>query len=215
MIKAVIFDLDGVLVTTDELHFAAWKALADKLNIKDFTKEDNVRQRGVSRMASLEVVLEKTDRAFSEEEKLALAEEKNEIYVCSLSALSENDVLSGANEFIDYLKSKGIKTAVGSASKNTPLILEKTKLAGKFDAVSCGLDTTKSKPDPEVFLIAANKLGIAPCDCAVVEDSDAGIEAAKTGGMYAIAVGAAEYNPKADVAVKDLECLYRALTILV
>ena len=214
MIKAVIFDLDGVLVTTDELHFTAWKALADKLGINDFTKEDNVRQRGVSRMASLEVVLEKTDRAFSEEEKLALAEEKNEIYVRSLSSLSEADVLSGANEFIDYLKSKGIKTAVGSASKNTPLILEKTKLAGKFDAVSCGLDTTKSKPDPEVFLIAANKLGVAPCDCAVVEDSDAGIEAAKTGGMYAIAVGAAEYNPKADIAVKDLESLYRALTIL-
>ena len=213
MIKAVIFDLDGVLVTTDELHFEAWKTLADKLGINDFTKEDNVRQRGVSRMASLEVVLEKTDRAFSEEEKLALAEEKNEIYVRSLSSLSEADVLSGANEFIDYLKSKGIKTAVGSASKNTPLILEKTKLAGKFDAVSCGLDTTKSKPDPEVFLIAANKLGVAPCDCAVVEDSDAGIEAAKTGGMYAIAVGAAEHNPKADVAVKDLESLYRALTI--
>lgn len=213
MIKAVIFDLDGVLVTTDELHFEAWKALADKLGINDFTKADNVRQRGVSRMASLKVVLEKTDRAFSEEEKLALAEEKNEIYVRSLSALSETDVLSGANEFIDYLKSKGIKTAVGSASKNTPLILEKTKLAGKFDAVSCGLDTTKSKPDPEVFLIAAKKLGVAPCDCVVVEDSDAGIEAAKTGGMYAIAVGAAEYNPKADVAIKDLESLYRALTI--
>ena len=213
MIKAVIFDLDGVLVTTDELHFEAWKALADKLGINDFTKADNVRQRGVSRMASLEVVLEKTDRAFSEEEKLALAEEKNEIYVRSLSALSETDVLSGANEFIDYLKSKGIKTVVGSASKNTPLILEKTKLAGKFDAVSCGLDTTKSKPDPEVFLIAAKKLGVAPCDCVVVEDSDAGIEAAKTGGMYAIAVGAAEYNPKADVAIKDLESLYRALTI--
>lgn len=213
MIKAVIFDLDGVLVTTDELHFEAWKALADKLGINDFTKADNVRQRGVSRMASLEVVLEKTDRAFSEEEKLALAEKKNEMYVRSLSALSETDVLSGANEFIDYLKSKGIKTAVGSASKNTPLILEKTKLAGKFDAVSCGLDTTKSKPDPEVFLIAAKKLGVAPCDCVVVEDSDAGIEAAKTGGMYAIAVGAAEYNPKADVAIKDLESLYRALTI--
>ena len=213
MIKAVIFDIDGVLVTTDELHFEAWKALADKLGINDFTKADNVRQRGVSRMASLEVVLEKTDRAFSEEVKLALAEEKNEIYVRSLSALSEADVLSGANEFIDYLKSKGIKTAVGSASKNTPLILEKTKLAGKFDAVSCGLDTTKSKPDPEVFLIAAKKLGVAPCDCVVVEDSDAGIEAAKTGGMYAIAVGAAEYNPKADVAIKDLESLYRALTI--
>ncbi len=214
MIKAVIFDLDGVLVTTDELHFTAWKALADKLGINDFTKADNVRQRGVSRMASLEVVLEKTDRVFSEEEKLTLAEEKNEIYVRSLSSLSETDVLSGANEFIDYLKSKGIKTAVGSASKNTPLILEKTKLTNKFDAVSCGLDTTKSKPDPEVFLIAAKKLGVAPCDCVVVEDSDAGIKAAKTGGMYAIAVGAAEHNPKADVAIKDLESLYRALDIL-
>ena len=204
MIKAVIFDLDGVLVTTDELHFTAWKALADKLGINDFTKADNVRQRGVSRMASLEVVLEKTDRAFSEEEKLTLAEEKNEIYVRSLSSLSEADVLSGANEFIDYLKSKGIKTAVGSASKNTPLILEKTKLANKFDAVSCGLDTQKSKPDPEVFLIAADRINIPYSECLVIEDSDAGIEAAKRGGMYALAVGAAQNNTQADFRAQSL-----------
>lgn len=214
MIKAVIFDLDGVLVTTDELHFAAWKSLAEELGITGFTKADNARQRGVSRMASLEVVLEKTDRKFSDDEKTALAEKKNDMYVKSLSGLSRADVLPGVFEFIDYIKSKGIKAAVGSASKNTPLILEKTELADKFDAVSCGLDTTRSKPDPEVFLIAANKLGIAPCDCAVVEDSDAGIEAAKAGGMYAIAVGAAEYNQKADISVKDLDSLYRALTIL-
>ena len=213
MIKAVIFDLDGVLVTTDELHFAAWKALAERLGISGFTRADNARQRGVSRMASLEVVLEKSDREFSDDEKLALAEEKNDIYVKSLSALSREDVLPGVFEFIDYIKSKGIKAAVGSASKNTPLILEKTGLADKFDAVSCGLDTTRSKPDPEVFLIAAQKLGIDPCGCAVIEDSTAGIEAAKTGGMYAVAVGAAEHDPKADISIGSLESLYKALKI--
>ena len=213
MIKAVIFDLDGVLVTTDELHFAAWKHLAEELGISGFTKADNARQRGVSRMESLEVVLEKSDREFSDDEKLALAEEKNDIYVKSLSALSRADVLPGVFEFIDYIKSKGIKAAVGSASKNTPLILEKTGLAEKFDAVSCGLDTTRSKPDPEVFLIAAQKLGIDPCGCAVIEDSAAGIEAAKAGGMYAVAVGAAEHDPKADISIGSLESLYKALKI--
>lgn len=213
-IKAVIFDLDGVLVTTDELHFAAWKALAEELGINGFTKADNARQRGVSRMASLEVVLEKTDRKFSDKEKAELAEKKNDMYVKSLSRLSRADVLPGVFRFIEYIKSKGIKAAVGSASKNTPLILEKTELADKFDAVSCGLDTTRSKPDPEVFLIAAEKLGIEPKDCAVVEDSDAGVEAAKVGGMYAIAVGAAEPNPKADVAVKSIDSLMKAISLL-
>ena len=212
-IKAVIFDLDGVLVTTDELHFAAWKSLAEELGIDGFTKADNARQRGVSRMASLEVVLEKTDRKFSDEKKIALAEKKNDMYVKSLSELSRADVLPGVFEFIDYIKSKGIKAAVGSASKNTPLILDKTELTDCFDAVSCWLDTTKSKPNPEVFLIAAAKLGINSCDCAVVEDSDAGIEAAKAGGMYAIAVGAAEYNKKADVGVKSLGSLMKIISL--
>lgn len=211
MIKAVIFDLDGVLVTTDELHFEAWKTLAEELGITGFTKADNVRQRGVSRMESLEVVLEKADRQFTDDEKLALAEKKNNMYVNSLAALSKADVLPGVFDFLEYIKSKGIKAAVGSASKNTPLILEKTGLADKFDAVSCGLDTTRSKPDPEVFLIAAKKLGIAPCDCVVVEDSEAGIAAAKAGGMYAIAVGAAEHDPKADVSVESLDSLNKAI----
>ena len=205
MIKAVIFDLDGVLVTTDELHFLAWKALADKLGITGFTKEDNVRQRGVSRMASLEVVLEKTDKKYSEEEKLALADEKNAIYVNSLDTLSPSDLLPGVNEFITFLKEKNIKTAIGSASKNTPLILEKTGIADKFDAISCGLDTSKSKPDPEVFLIAAKKLGLRPEECAVIEDSDAGIQAAKAGGMIAVAVGAAMNNEKADYRAQALD----------
>ena len=145
MIKAVIFDLDGVLVTTDELHFVAWKRLAEELNITGFTRADNVRQRGVSRMASLEVVLEKTDKEFSEEEKLALAERKNAMYVKSLESLDKSAVLDGVFDFITYLKQKGMKLAVGSASRNTPMILEKTGLRKYFDAVSCGLDTQKSK----------------------------------------------------------------------
>ena len=213
MIKAVIFDLDGVLVTTDELHFEAWKRLAEELDITGFTKDDNARQRGVSRMASLEVVLEKTDRKFSDDEKLALAEKKNDMYVKSLSTLSPDDVLSGVNDFITYLKNNRIKTAVGSASKNTPMILEKTGLADKFDAVSCGLDTQKSKPDPEVFLIAANRLDIPYSECLVVEDSDAGIEAAKAGGMYAIAVGAAEGNKMADISVASVNDLNKVLNL--
>lgn len=211
MIKAVIFDLDGVLVTTDELHFSAWKRLAEELGITGFTKADNARQRGVSRMASLEVVLEKTDRKFNDEEKIALAEKKNDMYVKSLSTLSPNDVLSGVNEFITYLRNNEIKTAVGSASKNTPVILEKTDLADKFDAVSCGLDTQKSKPDPEVFLIAADKLCIVPSECVVIEDSDAGIEAAKAGGMYAIAVGEAEHNKMADISAASVDDLYKII----
>lgn len=204
MIKAVIFDLDGVLVTTDELHYQAWKQLADEEGIKGFTREDNLRQRGVSRMASLEVVLEKTDKKYSDEEKIALAERKNNIYVASLANLDKSAVLDGAFEFIEYIKKKGIKTAVGSASKNTPLILEKTGLSGCFDAVSCGLDTQKSKPDPEVFLIAADRLGVPYENCLVIEDSDAGIQAAKAGGMYALAVGATKGNQLADYRAEGL-----------
>lgn len=204
MIKTVIFDLDGVLVTTDELHYQAWRQLADEEGITSFTREDNLRQRGVSRMASLEVVLEKTDKEYSDEEKLALAERKNNIYVESLANLDKSAVLDGVFEFIAFFKEKNIKTAVGSASKNTALILEKTGLAGLFDAVSCGLDTQKSKPDPEVFLIAADRLGVPYENCLVIEDSDAGIQAAKAGGMLALAVGAAKGNVQADYHAENL-----------
>ena len=204
MIEAVIFDLDGVLVTTDELHYQAWKRLAEQEGITGFTREDNIRQRGVSRMASLEVVLEKSGKQYSDAEKKVLAEKKNDMYVKSLESLDKSAVLDGVFDFITYLKQKGIKLAVGSASKNTPMILEKTGLADKFEAVSCGLDTQKSKPDPEVFLIAADRLDIPYSECLVVEDSDAGIEAAKAGGMYALAVGAAKNNPDADFRAEGL-----------
>ena len=204
MIKAVIFDLDGVLVTTDELHYRAWKQLADEENIKGFTRADNIRQRGVSRMASLEVLLEKAENEYSDAEKEILAYRKNNIYVKSLESLDKSAVLDGVFEFIAYLKEKGIKTAVGSASKNTPMILEKTGLTEFFGAVSCGLDTQKSKPDPEVFLLAADRLNTSYSECLVIEDSDAGIEAAKRGGMYALAVGAAQNNTQADFRAQSL-----------
>lgn len=204
MIKAVIFDLDGVLVSTDEMHFKAWLRLAEEIGITGFTKEDNVRQRGVSRMASLEIVLEKSDKKFSAEEKEKLAERKNTYYCEMLKNLTPNDVLDGALEFLKYLKANGIKTAVGSASKNAPIILERTGLREYLDAVSCGLDVTKSKPDPEVFLVAAKKLGIAPEACLVVEDAHAGIMAAKNGNMYALAVGAAYGDDMADFSMKNL-----------
>ncbi len=204
MLKAVIFDLDGVLVSTDEMHFKAWSRLAEEIGITTFTKEDNIRQRGVSRMASLEIVLEKSDKSYTDEEKAELADRKNSYYCEMLKTLTPDDVLDGALDFLKLLKANNIKTAVGSASKNAPVILEKTGLTEYLDAISCGLDVTKSKPDPEVFLKAAEKLGIEPKDCLVVEDAHAGVLAAKNGNMYALAVGAAYGDADADFSAKSL-----------
>ena len=187
--KGVIFDLDGVLVSTDELHYQAWKKLADELGITEFNREDNMLQRGVSRMASLEIVLEKGDKTYTQEEKMELADRKNGYYVEMLRKLDSEAVLPGAVETLKMLKEMGIMSAVGSASKNAPIILERTGLAPYIDKISCGLDVTKSKPDPEVFLVAAKKLGLNPADCLVVEDAAAGIEAAKRGGMKSLGVG--------------------------
>lgn len=189
MEKCVIFDLDGVLVSTDELHYQAWKRLAEELEIRGFCREDNRLQRGVSRMASLEVVLKRADRKYSMEEKQELAKRKNDYYLELLQSLDEGSRLPGAMETLRYLRENGISSAVGSASKNAIAILEKTGLLPWIDKVSCGLDVTKSKPDPEVFLVAAKKAGLKPCQCLVVEDSAAGIRAAASGGMKSLAVG--------------------------
>lgn len=189
MEKCVIFDLDGVLVSTDELHYQAWKRLAGELGIKGFCREDNKRQRGVSRMASLEVVLERAERSYSQEEKEELAKRKNDYYLELLQNLDDSSRLPGAMETLQYLREQGVATAVGSASKNAIAILEKTGLLPWIDKISCGLDVTKSKPDPEVFLVAAKKVGIEPEKCLVVEDSAAGIQAAAAGGMKSLAVG--------------------------
>lgn len=189
MIKGIIFDLDGVLVSTDEMHYLAWKRLANELEITGFNREDNRRQRGVSRMASLEVVLEKSDKTYTEEEKAELAERKNGYYLELLKDMDNSVALTGVTDALEVLKRKNLLLAVGSASKNAPLILEKTGLLPFLNQVSCGLDTTKSKPDPEVFLVAARKLQLDPAQCLVVEDSAAGIEAAKAGGMRSLGVG--------------------------
>jgi beta-phosphoglucomutase len=202
--KSVIFDLDGVLVSTDELHYEAWKRLAEELAITGFTRADNERQRGVSRMESLEVVLERSTRVFSDEEKTELAERKNRYYVEMLERLDDSAVLTGVVDVLAMLRQMGVRIAVGSASKNTPMILDKTGLAEYIDQVSCGLDTSRSKPDPEVFLIAARKLQVDPVNCVVVEDSAAGIVAAKAAGMKSLGVGPFYTSLGADYEAPDL-----------
>ncbi len=191
--RAVIFDLDGVLVFTDRFHYEAWKAIADKLSIP-FNEEDNNRLRGVSRRESLELLLAKggdtkNDTFFSEEEKQEMMEEKNEIYRRLLDTMTKEDVSEEVRNTLQSLREKGLHLAVGSSSKNTPFILEKTALDGVFDQVADGNCITRSKPDPEVFLKAAELLGEKPQDCLVVEDAEAGIIAATAAGMDSAAIG--------------------------
>ncbi len=186
MIKGVIFDLDGVILSTDDFHYKAWKKLANRLNIP-FNREKNNRLRGVSRMASLEIILE--GYHFSEEEKLAFAEEKNNTYRELLNGLTPDFVSVDVRDTLDELKNKGLKIAIGSSSKNTKLILSRVGLINAFDAIADGTDIKKSKPDPEVFLIAAKRIGLEPKDCIVVEDAFAGIDAAVVGGFVPVAIG--------------------------
>ncbi|ABX42244.1 beta-phosphoglucomutase [Lachnoclostridium phytofermentans] len=204
MIKGVIFDLDGVLVSTDELHYAAWSQLAKMIGITEFNREDNQRQKGVSRMESLEIVLEKGEKCYSDAEKVLLANMKNDIYVNLLTDLDQEAVLPGAVEILMRLKKLEIKIGIGSVSKNTPIILEKTGLITYIDEVSCGLDITNSKPDPEVFLVAANKLGLQPKECLVIEDSKAGIIAARAAEMRSLAVGPEHKKLDADYCSESL-----------
>lgn len=190
MIKAVIFDLDGVIVSTDNYHYEAWKLMADGEGIY-FDREINERLRGISRMASLEIILERAEKQYSEEQKIALAQAKNDIYKRLISNLTSHDTLPGVRDKLEALKARGIKIAIGSSSKNTPIILDRLGFLGYFDAVSDGNNISRSKPDPEVFLKAAQMLGIDPSYCLIVEDADAGIEAGKKAGMKTLAVGGA------------------------
>ncbi len=187
-IKAVIFDLDGVIVSTDEFHYEAWKKISDEEGIP-FNHTINNRLRGVSRMESLNIILERAEREYSSEEKQELAERKNEYYKKSLVNLTPDDLLPGAKDTIDELKRRKVKIAIGSSSKNTPTILKQIGLADAFDAIADGNDITHSKPDPEVFLLAASRLDIKPEECLVVEDAEAGVQAAIAGGMNVAAVG--------------------------
>ena len=202
-ISAVIFDLDGVIVSTDEYHYQAWKRISDQENIY-FDRKINERLRGVSRMESLDIILSHSDKNYSDTEKQSLAQRKNTIYCELLNNLSPNDILPGVIYLLLALKARDIKIAIGSSSKNTPFILEQIGLTSNFDAIADGNSIKNSKPDPEVFLLAAELLGVQPEECAVMEDAQAGIDAAKAAGMKAIGIGSAATCLNADIKLLDL-----------
>lgn len=202
-IQGVIFDLDGVIVSTDDCHYEAWKQMADEEGIF-FDRQINERLRGVSRMASLDIILERASRSYTDQEKQEMAQRKNNYYVQLIGRLTADDILPGAMETLNLLKSRGIRVAIGSSSKNTPIILKQIGLDSFFDAVADGNAITHSKPHPEVFLLGAKLLGLDPESCMVVEDADAGVEAALAGNMRVLGVGSASHNPKATFAAQDL-----------
>ena len=202
-ISAVIFDLDGVIVSTDEYHYQAWKQISDQENIY-FDREINERLRGVSRMESLDIILSHSNKVYSQSEKGLLAQRKNDIYCELLNKLSPNDILPGVINLLISLKARDIKVAIGSSSKNTPFILDQIGLASNFDAIADGNSIKNSKPDPEVFLLAAKMLGVEPEACVVIEDAEAGIDAAKAAGMKAVGIGSAAKCLNADLKLIDL-----------
>lgn len=200
---ACIFDLDGVIVDTARYHFLSWKRLTDQLGIH-FTEEDNERLKGVSRMASLEIILEIGKMDLNETQKLEYATLKNSWYVDYISRMTPDEILPGCLEFIKELRDAGIKVAVGSASKNTPTILERVGILHLFDAVADGNNVKKAKPDPEVFLKAAEMLFVRPGECVVFEDAAAGVQAALNAGMMCIGIGSPKILGDAHLVVNGL-----------
>ena len=194
--KGIIFDLDGVICSTDEYHYQAWSALAHRLAIP-FDRTINNRLRGVSRMESLEIILEKSTVSYSEEEKQAFADEKNETYKELLGQMSTKDLSDEVKRTLLYLRGTGVKLAIGSSSKNTPYILQRLGLGNFFEAVADGNCITHSKPHPEVFLKAAEMLELSPAQCLVVEDAHAGVAAACAGGFDCAGMGDAAQSTEA------------------
>ena len=215
-LKAVLFDLDGVIVDTAKYHYIAWKQLADKLGIY-FDEEINERLKGVSRMASLEIILERSSKTYTEEEKEALATEKNDQYVSMVKRITPAEILPGVTVFLQSLKEAGIKSAVCSASKSAGMIIDLLDLNDFFDAVLGGADVSKPKPDPEIFTLARDRFGLTSDECLVVEDAFAGIEAAKNAGMKALGIGdktiltnaVVVYRDMTDFTLEDAQKLFR------
>jgi beta-phosphoglucomutase len=204
LIKACLFDLDGVIVDTAVYHYKAWKQLANSLGF-DFTEHQNEQLKGVSRVRSLELILGWGGVTKTTEEQHELATLKNTWYVEMISKMTPDEILPGAKEFLEACRAAGLKIALGSASKNSPLILERTGLSGHFDAVIDGNSVTKAKPDPEVFLKGAEALGVQANECVVFEDAVAGIEAAIAGGMKSVGIGSPELLGDADLVVSGLD----------
>ncbi len=196
-IKACLFDLDGVIVDTAKFHFIAWKEMAAELGF-DFSEDDNELLKGVSRMRSLEILLDIGKITRTDEEKLILAEQKNRRYLEFVYQMTDDEILPGVTRFLTDLRSNGMLIALGSASKNAPLILDRIHLKGQFDEIVDGNAVSKAKPDPEVFLRCASLLKVEPSVCLVFEDAQAGIEAALNGGMNVIGVGSSDNLSLAD-----------------
>jgi beta-phosphoglucomutase len=211
-IKACLFDLDGVIVDTAKYHFIAWKEMAAELGF-DFTEKQNELLKGVSRTRSLEILLDIGKIYKTEVEKLALAEKKNQCYLEYVNQMNEEEILPGVTRFLDDLRSNGILIALGSASKNAPLILDRIRLKEKFDVIVDGNSVAKAKPDPEVFLKGAELLKIEPKNCLVFEDAQAGIEAALNGGMKVIGIGSPDDLSLADHCIPGFKTLdYKLLS---
>jgi beta-phosphoglucomutase len=203
-IKACLFDLDGVIVDTAIYHYKAWKRLADELGI-NFTLEDNERLKGVSRMRSLDIILEIGGAPKTDAEKEELATRKNTWYVDMINQMKPDEILPGAKEFVQSCRDAGIKTALGSASKNSMTILEKTNIVHLFDAIIDGNKVSKAKPDPEVFLKGAEALNVLPAECVVFEDAIAGVEAAINGGMKVVGIGSDTTLVGANLVVSGMD----------
>lgn len=202
--KAVIFDLDGVIVDTAKYHYLAWKRLAGQLDIP-FTEKDNERLKGVSRMASLEILLSLGGMELDQEEKQRLASRKNTWYVEMVDQMTKEELLPGAEALLKQLKEDGVKVALGSASKNAEGILNRLEIGHYFDARIDGSKVSKAKPDPEVFLLAAKSVGVDPKACLVIEDAPAGVVAAKRAGMHVVGIGKKENLPEADWIFQSLD----------
>lgn len=200
--KGFIFDLDGVIVDTAKYHYRAWKTIANQLGI-EFTEEDNEKLKGVSRKRSLDILLSLGNVNATEQEKQNWMDSKNEEYLKYIRGMNADEVLPDVPKVLDFLITKKQPIALGSASKNAKEILSKINLISKFNVLVDGNEVTKAKPDPEVFVKGALQMGVAPEDCVVFEDAAAGIEAAKSAGMIAIAIGEKENLPNADYYFND------------
>ncbi|MAU14412.1 MAG: beta-phosphoglucomutase [Muricauda sp.] len=198
MIKGFIFDLDGVITDTAELHYAAWKKLADDMGWH-FDRELNEKLRGISRMDSIKVIMDHNNISLDEATIVDLATKKNDIYVKSLDSITQDDYLPGARELLTHLRSEGFSVALGSASKNAEKVLEQLNATHYFDVIGDGNSVTKSKPAPDIFLYASEKLGLPPEKCIVFEDAEKGIDAAKAGNFHSVGIGPEERVGHADV----------------
>ncbi|MGA0558576.1 beta-phosphoglucomutase [Larkinella sp. VNQ87] len=202
-VKALLFDLDGVIVDTAIFHYQAWRRMANALGF-DITEEFNEQLKGISRTESLDRILDHGGLLLSDERKAELATQKNEWYLELVSQMTPANILPGVAVFFEQVKAAGLKTALGSVSKNARLILERIGMLNDFDAIIDGTKIVRGKPDPEVFLKGAVELGAEPANCVVFEDAVAGIEAAKRGGMRAVGIGSPAVLAQADLVVPSL-----------